>query len=171
MASKTLKYSIKVDSTVTVEKGMIAWIYDEKDDRIFDKVGIITTISIGSNSFWTAKIDNVSYIWDNKGNCSDGKEANHLYIITTTTTNKEDDKVTRGDDFVIVKDMTLRDNFAISALKVLLDKYDNIIYADDSSITFLCDKAYKIAASMMAASAKNRFEDEQEEDKEQKEEE
>lgn len=69
---------------------------------------------------------------------------------TTTTVNYGS-----GSD-IIIDSLNARDEFAVQALKQLLDKVPNPTAVSDSEMSFYCDTAYQWAAHMMEASANAR---------------
>ena len=69
---------------------------------------------------------------------------------TTTTVNYGS-----GSD-IIIDSLNARDEFAVQALKQLLDKVPNPTAVSDSEMSYYCDAAYQWAAHMMEASANAR---------------
>ncbi len=80
---------------------------------------------------------------------------------TTTVTRSSSGSTTTTVDYssssdIIIDSLNARDEFAVQALKQLLDKVPNPTAVSDSEMSFYCDAAYQWAAHMMEASANAR---------------
>lgn len=84
-------------------------------------------------------------------------ESNTRTVVTRSADGTYSSETTEEDNTVLVEGLTVRDNFALNALKTLMQRSEK----DPSSLSnnemsFYCDVAYQWAANMMSAAAKVR---------------
>lgn len=103
------------------------------------------------------------------GKCFDNDSDHQLYFAETTITTKQDsknDSMTRSDsssgstETVTLSSLKPRDYFAQEALNAILKNMENPLELQDYDINLITELSYKIAQSMITASAAMRAADE-----------
>lgn len=122
-------------------------------------------------------VNSVLYSFNKQGNSADGSsyklllgevqqelsgaggavESNIKTVVTRNADGTYSSETTEEDNTVLVEGLTVRDNFALNALKTLMQRSEK----DPSSLSnnemaFYCDVAYQWAANMMSAAARVR---------------
>lgn len=115
---------------------------------------------------WGCKIGGVEYTFDNNGHCeidAENVETHHLYIAASSINVAEGTLVqgmTRsgqlGSKTVSIDSITVRDQFAMTALEALIYKMEDPVECSTATCKYVTDKAYEFANAMMVSSAEAR---------------
>lgn len=84
-------------------------------------------------------------------------ESSMRTVVTRSADGTYSSSTVEEDNTVLIDSLNARDNFALNALRALIQKTDRDPASfGDNEMAFYCDVAYKWAANMMAAAAKVR---------------
>ena len=107
--------------------------------------------------------DNREYFFNKEGECNDGLPSHRLYKIEEEiNTSERGTTASRGDaeggfEKISIDNMQPREQFAVAAMQIILNKLDTpILGIDNFKITRVCDLSFKIAQQMMSTAAKYR---------------
>lgn len=107
--------------------------------------------------------DNKKYYFNSSGLCADGDSSHTLYRLEEDiNTNERGTVASRGDseggiEEISIDNMQPREQFALAAMQIILNKLDiPILGIDNFKIIRVCDLAFKIAQQMMSTAAKYR---------------
>lgn len=104
--------------------------------------------------------DNITYYFNEKGQCDDNSSEHLLYKIKEESDYTVGTAVTRGDgsskETINIDILQPREQFALSAMQGILSKIDNPLSLDEGNISIISEVAFKIAQNMLNVAAKYR---------------
>lgn len=106
------------------------------------------------NVIYSAKINKKGYFFNRDGAEYDKENGLQLFIVDTTINSSTGTGATRSDgDTLTISSLQPREHFANAALQALLNRIDNPLEIDETTIKLLAQKAYIAGAAMMNIAA------------------
>lgn len=111
-----------------------------------------------ANAAYSAKINKVVHHFNSEGleirSENQDNTQRQLFIVDTTINTSTGSGGTRSDgDTIAIDSLQPRDLFANAALQALLNRIDNPLEIDETTIKLLAQKAYLVGAAMMNVAA------------------